>query len=183
MFYVAIRLWNRGMLTVGDFVLIQTYLLQLMSRLWMFGRIVRDLYRYLADAQEMVEVLTLPHQVMDKLRAQPLTVPRGKIAFEGVNFDYAETRTIIKKFSLNIAPGEKVGLVAFWLYKNIALSAVMVSAVTLNLLLAAVMGVTIPIVMHKLGRDPAVGSSVLITAVTDSCGFFIFLGLATLFLL
>ena len=111
MFYVAIRLWNRGMLTVGDFVLIQTYLLQLMSRLWMFGRIVRDLYRYLADAQEMVEVLTLPHQVMDKLRAQPLTVPRGKIAFEGVNFDYAETRTIIKKFSLNIAPGEKVGLV------------------------------------------------------------------------
>jgi magnesium transporter len=37
--------------------------------------------------------------------------------------------------------------------------------------------------MHKLGRDPAVGSSVMITAVTDSGGFFIFLGLATLFLL
>jgi magnesium transporter len=60
---------------------------------------------------------------------------------------------------------------------------VMTCAVTLNLLLAAVMGVSIPIVMHKLGRDPAVGSSVLITAVTDSGGFFIFLGLATIFLL
>jgi magnesium transporter len=45
------------------------------------------------------------------------------------------------------------------------------------------MGVMIPLVMNKVGRDPAVGSSVLITAVTDSGGFFIFLGLATIFLL
>ena len=50
-------------------------------------------------------------------------------------------------------------------------------------MLAAIMGVLIPLVMHKFGRDPAVGSSVLITAVTDSGGFFIFLGLATIFLL
>jgi len=49
-------------------------------------------------------------------------------------------------------------------------------------LLAAGMGVTIPLVMQKLGRDPALGSSVLITAITDSGGFFIFLGLATVFL-
>ena len=56
-------------------------------------------------------------------------------------------------------------------------------AVTLNLILAALMGVGIPMTLMKLGRDPAMGSSVLITAVTDSGGFFIFLGLATLFLL
>ena len=59
---------------------------------------------------------------------------------------------------------------------------VMTGAITLNLVLAALMGVGIPLAMMKLGRDPAVGSSVLITAVTDSGGFFIFLGLATLFL-
>ena len=59
----------------------------------------------------------------------------------------------------------------------------MTSAMTLNLLLAATVGVTVPMVMQKLGRDPAMGSSVLITAVTDSGGFFIFLGLATLLLL
>jgi magnesium transporter len=53
----------------------------------------------------------------------------------------------------------------------------------LNLLLAAIIGVMIPLVMNKLGRDPAVGSSVLITALTDSGGFMIFLGLATIFLL
>ena len=58
----------------------------------------------------------------------------------------------------------------------------MTGAMVLNLLLAAIMGVAVPLAMQKLGRDPAVGSSVMITAITDSGGFFIFLGLATLFL-
>ncbi len=78
--------------------------------------------------------------------------------------------------------GGVMGLIAALLYKDAALGVVMVSAMTLNLMLAAVMGVLIPMTMLRFGRDPAVGSSVLITAVTDSGGFFIFLGLATLFL-
>jgi magnesium transporter len=69
------------------------------------------------------------------------------------------------------------------LYDNIYLGYVMTGAMILNLLLSAVMGVMIPLLLTKLGRDPAVGSSVLITAMTDSGGFFIFLGLATLVLL
>ncbi len=78
--------------------------------------------------------------------------------------------------------GGVMGLVAMLLYRGVALGLVMVLAMTLNLVLAALMGVLIPITMLKFGRDPALGSSVLITAVTDSGGFFIFLGLATLFL-
>jgi len=78
--------------------------------------------------------------------------------------------------------GGVMGLVAMVLYKDVPLGLVMVLAMTLNLILAALMGVLIPMTMMKLGRDPAVGSSVLITAVTDSGGFFIFLGLATMFL-
>ena len=78
--------------------------------------------------------------------------------------------------------GSVVGLFAYILYGIPALGLVMMGAMTLNLLLAAVMGVSIPMLMQKFGRDPAVGSSVLITAVTDSGGFFIFLGLATVFL-
>jgi magnesium transporter len=79
--------------------------------------------------------------------------------------------------------GGLLGLIAWWLYGNWKLGVVMTAAMTLNLLLAAVMGVAIPVLMAKLGRDPALGSSVMITACTDSGGFFIFLGLATLFLL
>ncbi|MFZ5511979.1 MAG: magnesium transporter [Pseudomonadota bacterium] len=79
--------------------------------------------------------------------------------------------------------GGLLGLVTWWLYRSIPLGLVMTSAMTLNLMLAATVGVAVPMTMYKLGRDPALGSSVMITAVTDSGGFFIFLGLATLFLL
>lgn len=79
--------------------------------------------------------------------------------------------------------GGLLGLIAWALYGNAELGIVMTGAMTLNLLLAAFMGVAIPMTMVKMGRDPALGSSVLITACTDSGGFFIFLGLATVFLL
>jgi len=78
--------------------------------------------------------------------------------------------------------GGAMGVFAILLYRQVSLGIVMVVAMTLNLMLAALMGVLIPMTMMRLGRDPAVGSSVMITAVTDSGGFFIFLGLATLFL-
>ncbi|MEO8485076.1 MAG: magnesium transporter [Betaproteobacteria bacterium] len=78
--------------------------------------------------------------------------------------------------------GGAMGVIAMMLYRDVKLGLVMIFAMTLNLLLAALMGVLIPMTMLRVGRDPAVGSSVLITAVTDSGGFFIFLGLATLFL-
>lgn len=79
--------------------------------------------------------------------------------------------------------GGLLGLIAWWLYGDWRLGLVMTAAMTLNLGLAAAVGVTIPMTLQKLGRDPAVGGSVMVTAVTDSGGFFIFLGLATLFLL
>ncbi|MCP1605386.1 magnesium transporter [Pseudomonas citronellolis] len=79
--------------------------------------------------------------------------------------------------------GGVIGVVAFYLYGNWELGVVMTAAMTLNLLLAALAGVMIPMTLLRLGRDPAMGSSVMITAMTDSGGFFIFLGLATLFLM
>ncbi len=79
--------------------------------------------------------------------------------------------------------GTVMGTVSWLLYGSLGIGLVMVAAMTLNLLLAATVGVLIPVMMEKAGRDPALGSSVLITAVTDSGGFLIFLGLATIFLL
>ena len=79
--------------------------------------------------------------------------------------------------------GGIMGAITWWLYDDPQLGGVMTLAMMLNLLMAAMMGVIIPMVMVKLGRDPAVGSSVMITAITDTGGFFIFLGLATLFLM
>ncbi|MGH8646839.1 MAG: magnesium transporter, partial [Gammaproteobacteria bacterium] len=79
--------------------------------------------------------------------------------------------------------GSIVGLFAFVFYAQPALALVMAGAVMLNLLIASLAGVFIPLILHKLGRDPVLGSSVMLTAVTDSMGFFIFLSLATVLLL
>jgi len=79
--------------------------------------------------------------------------------------------------------GSLIGLVAYGIYRDPHLGAVMATAMMLNLLVAAIMGVGIPLLRHHWKLDPAVGTSVLLTAITDSMGFFIFLGLATVFLL
>lgn len=116
---------------------------------------------------------------------QTITMIVRALALGQINPDSARMlllKEIGVSFLNGLIWGSSVGLVAYLLYENIALSLVMVGAMTLNLLLAAVMGVVIPLTMYRFGRDPAVGSSVMITAVTDSGGFFIFLGLATLFL-
>jgi len=98
------------------------------------------------------------------------------------------TRRLLKK-EVNVALingllwGGLLGVLAWWLYGSASLGLVMTAAMMLNLLLAATAGVAIPMIRSRLGADPAVGGSVLITALTDSGGFFIFLGLATLFLM
>jgi magnesium transporter len=78
--------------------------------------------------------------------------------------------------------GVVVGLIALALYSNVALGIVMTSAVVLNLVVAGFVGVAIPLGLHAAGRDPAYGSSVLLTFVTDAMGFFLFLGLASVIL-
>jgi magnesium transporter len=96
------------------------------------------------------------------------------------------TKLLVKELGVallnGLVWGTLLGAIAYLFYRSVALGAVMALAMILNLMLAAAMGVAIPWLRARRGRDPAPGSSVLITAVTDSGGFFIFLGLATLFL-
>ena len=116
---------------------------------------------------------------------QTITMIVRAMALGQVSRDHARPlirKEIMVSLANGLVWGGVMGVVAMILYRDISLGLVMVLAMTLNLLLAALMGVLIPMTMLKFGRDPAIGSSVMITAVTDSGGFFIFLGLATLFL-
>ena len=77
------------------------------------------------------------------------------------------------------------GLFAWWLYSEtgngLLLGITMMLAILLNLLVAALIAIFVPMSLHRMGRDPALGSSVLLTFSTDSLGFLLFLGLASLF--
>ena len=79
--------------------------------------------------------------------------------------------------------GIVVGLFAVAMYWDLSLGLVMSAAVMLNLLVAATSGVLVPLGLHAIGRDPAHGSSVLVTFMTDVMGFFLFLNLAAIFLI
>ncbi|HUH87858.1 MAG TPA: magnesium transporter [Pusillimonas sp.] len=72
---------------------------------------------------------------------------------------------------------------AWYISRSWAIALVMMAAMIGNMLIGATVGVIIPLIRDRVGKDPAMGSSVLLTFFTDSLGFFIFLGLATLFLL
>ncbi|MCI0749342.1 MAG: magnesium transporter [Nevskiales bacterium] len=78
--------------------------------------------------------------------------------------------------------GAVLGTVTLLIYRNLALSVVVAAAMLLNLLVAASVGMLAPVLLQRLGRDPIRGSSIILTAATDGMGFFIFLGLAALFL-
>ena len=95
-------------------------------------------------------------------------------------------RLLVKELGIStlngVVWGGVLGVAAWALYRNVALGGVMALAMLLNLVVAALAGFFIPFAMDRVGRDPAVGSSVFLTFVTDSMGFFIFLGLATIFL-
>jgi len=78
--------------------------------------------------------------------------------------------------------GAVLGVATMSLYHNWRLALVIAAALLLNLMVAALIGVCAPVLLHRFGRDPAMGSSIILTASTDSMGFFIFLGLAAVFL-
>jgi magnesium transporter len=79
--------------------------------------------------------------------------------------------------------GFLVGFLVWLLYRDLALAAVMAMAMFINLIVAVSVGLAIPLLRYKFGKDPAIGTSVMLTSITDSMGFFIFLGLASLFLI
>ena len=76
-----------------------------------------------------------------------------------------------------------VGIVSYLWFADIKISMVLAASMILNLLIAAISGFGIPVVMNKIGIDPALAGGVVLTTVTDVIGFVSFLGLATLFLL
>ena len=111
-FYFAIKLWDKGILTVGDFVLIQSYVITIMMMVWDFGRVITKIYENLAEAEEMTVLLNTPHEIVDVQKASRLLVKNGKIEFKNISFSYEDGKTnIFNKFNLTIDPSQTVALV------------------------------------------------------------------------
>ena len=109
---MSVRYWLQGILTLGDFVLLRSYLSQLTEQVRSMGGNVRRIYEAMADANEMTEILLTPHEIVDEKRAAVLTVPKGVVEFRDVQFSYiGGGNLVLKDFSLKTKPGERVGIV------------------------------------------------------------------------
>jgi ATP-binding cassette subfamily B protein len=111
-FYAAVQLWEQGQLTPGDFVLIQGALWSVFLQVWDFGRNVRKLSRSFSDAEEMIEILNTPHEIVDRSGAKPLTVTRGEIDIRNLTFAYNPAKTVFSGFSLHVPAKRKIALVS-----------------------------------------------------------------------
>ena len=109
---LAVRLWLKGALTLGDFVLLRSYLDQITFNITQMGNDIRKIYEAMADANEMTEILLTPHEVVDCEGAAKLVVHGGAIEFEDVRFAYREDgRAVLQEFNLRTGAGERVGIV------------------------------------------------------------------------
>ncbi|OIO19324.1 MAG: hypothetical protein AUJ37_03090 [Candidatus Magasanikbacteria bacterium CG1_02_41_34] len=111
MMYLAVGFWQKGQLTIGDFVLIQAYVITTFDKLWDVGRYIKNYYEHIADAEEMTSIFETPHEIQDIPTATPLVVSKGEIVFDNVSFYYNKTRSIMKKFCLTISSGQRIALV------------------------------------------------------------------------
>lgn len=117
---------------------------------------------------------------------QTLTVMVRQLALEEINSSEAKgaiTREVIVSVLNGFIFAIAMGIIAFMWFKDYRLGIVIGAAMIINLLFAGLFGAVIPLFLRRIGVDPAIASSVLLTTITDIVGFFAFLGLAKIILL
>ncbi|PWC69566.1 metal ABC transporter permease [Azospirillum sp. TSH7] len=100
-----------GSMSLGDFVLVNTYLLQLYQPLNFFGVVYREIKQSLIDIESMVTLLAVDREVADGPEAKPLAVDGAELRFEGVEFGYDPRRPILKDVSFTVPAGKTVAIV------------------------------------------------------------------------
>lgn len=102
---------QQGKLTVGDFVMVQAYMIQITMPLGFLGTVYREIRQALVDMAEMFDLLHQPAEINDKPDAKVLNVQGAALSFKGVDFAYDPARPILKDVSIEVPAGKTVALV------------------------------------------------------------------------
>ena len=102
---------QNGTLTVGDFVLINAYMIQITIPLNFLGTVYREIRQALVDMSEMFDLLEQPAEITDLKDAEHLTVSNGQMEFKNITFRYEKERVILNNFNLIVGAGQNVAIV------------------------------------------------------------------------
>ncbi|MEO7635247.1 MAG: ABC transporter ATP-binding protein/permease [Sphingomicrobium sp.] len=103
--------WSKGRFTPGDVVLVNALLMQLFRPLDLLGWVYRSIRQGLIDMEAMWDLLDTPAEVVDRAAAEPLSVTKGHVRFEGVQFAYDPERQILGGVDLDVPPGTSLAIV------------------------------------------------------------------------
>lgn len=109
--YMALNLWSQGEITLGTIVLIQLLLSNVSEAFIKFADSLKQIYRCLAKAEEMLLMHELEPEIKDPINPEKANMPKGHIVYDSVQFAYADHDALFDEFNLEIKPGQKVGLV------------------------------------------------------------------------
>ena len=100
-----------GELTVGDFVLVNAYMIQITMPLNFLGTVYREIRQALVDMRQMFDLLDEPTEIKDRVRAPALKIASGNLHFEKVSFSYDQGRQILKEITVDVPAGKTVAIV------------------------------------------------------------------------
>lgn len=108
--YIAVSLWTKGTITVGEMVMLTTLMMSVQGTLVFIGTSINGFIRRYGEVQEGLSDILVPYDILDDVHALPLIVSRGKIECREMTFEY-DGVSVFTNFNLTIEPGERIGLV------------------------------------------------------------------------
>lgn len=113
MFYMLLRLYNKGLVTIGDFALILTITMSIFQSMWHIANKIVDVYKNIGKCYQAMSLIEVKHEIIDQENAKNLVVHSGSIEFKNVTFAYKNSRPIFFDQNIHINAGSKVGLVGY----------------------------------------------------------------------